>query len=273
MAVDYGSLSFAEALEFFREKLDLPTEKWDDLLGDAHDRAFVVAGAMLADLLADLHATAEKAIAQGTTLETFRQDFERIMAERGWLKDKTKDYQAWRAFIIYTTNLFTSYAAGRYQQMKDVAEARPYWRYRHSDASVIPRPEHLAWDGVIRRHEDGWWSTHYPPSGFGCRCYVETLSEREMKKYGLKVTPRDAIPYNGTVKGVDPKTQEKFERPEGIDRGWDYAPGANATTPLADLLRDKAWPPELKAAVAAFFKATLAESLWKELLDALGIEP
>jgi hypothetical protein len=243
MAVEWGSLPFVEALEFFRAKLNLPTKAWDDLLGAAHDRAFVVAGATAADLLADLNAAVEKALAEGATIQTFRKDFGRIVAERGWTGwtgEDTKAGRAWRTRVIYETNLFTNYSAGRYRQMKDVAAARPYWRYRHSDASVVPRPEHLAWDGVIRRHDDGWWVAHTPPNGFGCKCYIETLSEREMKKLGLAETPEDAIPYNGEIEGVDPKTGEEFKRPEGVDKGWDYAPGASVAEELAQFARNKA---------------------------------
>lgn len=273
MAVEYGTLPFAEALDFFRRKLNLPTKTWDDLLGAAHDRAFVVAGVMLADLLLDLRGAVETALTDGESLETFRQRFDVILQTRGWLKDKTKGYRAWRAFIIYTTNLFTSYSAGRYQQLQEVAAARPYWRYRHSDASVIPRPEHLAWNGVILRYDDPWWSAHYPPSGFGCLCYVESLSAREMKNRGLTVTKESTIPYNGVVKGVDPKTGKAFERPEGVDRGWDYAPGANAAAPLVELLQGKAaeWPPELAQAVGQFLAKMLTAALAKQLLAALGV--
>jgi uncharacterized protein with gpF-like domain len=257
VAVEYGSLPFDEALEFFRAKLNLPTKAWGDLLGAAHDRAFVVAGAMQADLLADLKAAVEKAIAEGATIQTFRKDFAKIVAERGWTGwtgEETKTGRAWRTRVIYETNLFTSYSAGRYQQMKDVADARPYWRYRHSDASVIPRKEHQAWDGVIRRHDDGWWAQRYPPSGFGCRCYVETLSEREMKKLGLTVTDKDAIPYNGDVKGVDPKTGEEFERPEGVDKGWDYQPG-------------KTWFPDLDKYDYATAKRLIAANMKDGVFD------
>jgi hypothetical protein len=255
MAVEYGSLPFAEALTFFQDKLNLPTKAWDDLLGAAHDRAFVVAGAMRADLLVDLKAAVEKFIAQGTTLETFRKDFKKIVAERGWTGwtgEGTKAGEAWRTRVIYETNLFASYSAGRYQQMKAVADARPYWRYRHSDASVVPRAEHEAWDGTILKHDDPWWAQRYPPSGFGCRCYVETLSERDMKKLGLAETPEDAIPYNGKVKGVDPKTGEEFERPEGVDKGWDYAPGAGVDTALRQLVSDKLihYPPAITKALS-----------------------
>jgi len=220
MAVNYGSLPFAEAIQFFRAKLNLPTQKWDDLLGAAHDRAFVVAGAMQADLLADLKAAVDKAIADGTTLRAFRQDFEKIVAERGWTGwtgEGTKGGRAWRTRVIYDTNLFSSYSAGRTQQMQAVADTRPWWRYRHSPASTAPRAEHLAWDGLILRHDDPWFASHTPPNGFGCKCYLETLSDRDLKKQGLAVTPQGQIPYNGP----DPKTG----LPQGVDKGWDYQPG------------------------------------------------
>ena len=245
MAIDYGSLPFDEALAFFRAKLNLPTQRWDDLLGAAHDRAFVVAGAMKADLLVDLRAAVDKAMADGTTIETFRKDFNQIVAQRGWTGwtgQGTKAGEAWRTRVIYDTNLFTSYSAGRYQQMKEVSKSRPYWRYRHSNAVVHPREEHVAWDGLILRGDDPWWQTHYPPGGFGCKCYVETLAERDLKRDDLAVTPQDQIPYAGT----DPKTG----LPQGVDKGWDYAPGANADQQLVDLIAHKkaGWPPELSQA-------------------------
>ena len=261
MAVNYGSLPFLEALAFFRAKLNLPTRRWDDLLGAAHDRAFVVAGATKADLLMDLRAAVDQAIAQGTTWATFRKDFRKIVAERGWTGwtgEGTKAGEAWRTRVIYDTNLFTSYSAGRYQQMKAVAEFRPYWRYRHSDAVVHPRQEHLAWNGKILRHNDEWWRQHAPPSGFGCRCFVETLADRDLKKLGIAPPTADAgkaMPYAGMT---DPKTG----LPLGVDKGWDYQPGANRTTPLYDLIARKL--PKMDAALGA--------AMWAALKDALAME-
>ena len=40
--------------------------------------------------------------------------------------------------------------------MKAIADRRPWWRYRHSHASVNPREEHVAWNGLILRHDDPW---------------------------------------------------------------------------------------------------------------------
>ncbi|MCB1826671.1 MAG: hypothetical protein KDJ54_19635 [Candidatus Competibacteraceae bacterium] len=276
MPVNYGSLPFAEALAFLRAKLNLPTQRWDDLLGAAHDLAFVVAGAMQADLLADLRAAVDRAIADGTTFETFRKDFEQVVADRGWTGwtgEDSKSGRAWRARTIYDTNLFTSYAAGRHRQMQEVAERRPYWRYRHSPASVVPRAEHLAWDGIILRHDDPWWGTHYPPCGWGCKCFVETLAERDLKKQGLSVTPTAAIPYNRTVTRVNPATGEEYTVPEGVDRGWDYAPGANATAPLVALITQKGsgWPGSLSASVLEFLRPHLPVEMLRELAAALGL--
>lgn len=239
MVANYGSLPFAEALDFFRQKLNLPTAQWDELLGAAHDRAFVVAGATLADLLADLNAAVLKGQAQGLTLATFKKDFEKIVAERGWTGwtgEGSKGGRAWRARVIYETNLYTSYSAGRFQQMKAVAASRPYWRYRHSDAVTTPRPEHAAWDGKILRHDDPWWAAHAPPNGFGCKCYVETLAARDLKKLGIEPPTADAgkkMPYAGQT---DPKTG----LPQGVDKGWDYQPGKSYADDLARLKKMEA---------------------------------
>ena len=77
---------FAEQQAAFRLRLAnlLPTQAWDDLRHNAHDKAFVVAGAMKADLLADLATAMEKAESKGTTLEEFRRDFKQIVARHGW---------------------------------------------------------------------------------------------------------------------------------------------------------------------------------------------
>lgn len=56
---------FAEQLTFFREKLKLPSEHWDDIMHEAHDRAFIVAGAMKADLLDDLQQAVFSRMADG----------------------------------------------------------------------------------------------------------------------------------------------------------------------------------------------------------------
>ncbi len=159
-------------------------------------------------------------VSGSTTLETFRQHFDGIVAKYGW------DYHGgrnWRSRVIYDTNLRTSYAAGRYQQMKAVAQSRPFWHYRHSHASAEPRQQHLHWDGLILNHNDPFWNTHYPPNGWGCKCYVETLSQRDLDRLG-KPTP-DTTPPITTRDWVNKSTGQIHQVPSGIDPGWAHAPG------------------------------------------------
>lgn len=242
------ALPFAEAIAFFRAKLNLPTERWDDIWQDAHDRAFVVAGAMKADLLADLRTAVDKAIATGTTLETFRKDFARIVRERGWTGwtgEGSKAGTAWRTRVIYETNLRTSYAAGRWAQLTDpeLLASRKYWRYIHNDSVLTPRPQHRAW-GAARLtlpHDHPFWRTHFPPNGWGCRCRVTAVAA---PKPGDATEPPDGW-STPDANGLLP----------GIDRGWAYAPGASVADELRQVLRNKAatLPPELGAALVQSF--------------------
>lgn len=236
----YGDLPFEEQIEFFRNKVNLPTERWDDLWQAAHDRAFVVAGAMRADLLVDLRAAVEQAIAEGTTLEAFRRDFAAIVEKRGWsgwTGQGTREGEAWRTQVIYGTNLRTSHAAGRYAQLQAIKHARPYWRYRHGDSVIAPRPHHQALDGLILPADDPFWQTAYPPNGWGCRCYVESLAPRDLEREGLAV---------GTA-------------PEGwaADQGWNYAPGASVNAEIQRIIEDKR--ERLPGPIAADFAAEMAE--------------
>ncbi len=222
-ATQHARLEFAEQIAFFRSKLDLPTQSWTDIWEAEHDRAFVVAGAAHANLVADLRSAVDSAIAEGTTLAKFRQDFDQIAAQHGW---SYKGGRTWRTRVIYDTNLRQSYSAGRFQQMKAGAARRPFWRYRHSHASEDPREEHLAWDGLVLPHDDPWWDTHFPINGWGCKCYTEGLNIRDMMRLG-KSGPDTAPPLNmrTVTVGQQGPTPRTVQVPEGIDPGFAYTPG------------------------------------------------
>lgn len=67
-----AQLPFEEQVEFFRGKLSLPSRTWTTLWQEQHDVAFVVAGATRDSLVSDLRNAVDSAIADGTTLESFR---------------------------------------------------------------------------------------------------------------------------------------------------------------------------------------------------------
>ncbi len=225
-SLEHAQLPFQEQIDFFRGKLNLPTQAWTDIWHDQHDRAFVVAGAAHANLVEDLRQAVDSAIADGTTLQKFRRDFDSIVAKHGW---SYKGGRNWRTQVIYGTNVRTSYAAGRYRQMKKISDRRPYWRYRHSHASEDPREQHLAWDGMILMHDDPWWDTHYPPNGWGCKCYIEALNRRDLERLG-KSGPDTApsIRTRTVTVGANGPSPRTVEVPVGVDPGWAYAPGQSA---------------------------------------------
>lgn len=227
---------FAEQVDFFRRKLNLPTEYWDDIERMAHDRAFIVAGAQDADLLADLRRAIDKAIAQGTGLDEFRRDFKQIAFNRGWTGwtgEGSKGGEAWRTKVIYQTNMATSYAAGRWKQLNDpeMLKILPYWQYHHNDSVMHPRPLHLSWDGLTLPHDHPFWKTHFAPNGWGCMCWISAVSK---SAYMKAIANGKGKPPAGWDT-IDPKTGA----PIGIDKGFDYAPGANANRPLKDFIDQK----------------------------------
>ena len=231
------NVPFDEAIGFFRQKVNLPTESWDDLLGGMHSRAFVVAGGAKADLLCDMRTAVDKAISQGTTLQDFRKDFDGLVSKNGW---KYKGGRGWRTATIFNTNLSTAYAAGHYQQQMSpaVQKARPFLRYVPS-SSANPRAEHTAWYNLILPADHPFWETHYPPNGWGCKCGVVSASAREVER--LKEEEKDGphpiqteAPKQRYYEWTDKRTGEVLKVPQGIDPGWDYNPGRAAFgSPLA----------------------------------------
>ena len=215
---------FGEQVAFFRGKLGqlVPTARWDDLDRQQHDTAFMVAGAQKADLLADLAAAVDRAVVEGKSLEAFRKDFDAAVERNdwhGWTGEDSKGGRAWRTRTIYRTNTYVSYSAGRRAQLE--AGNFAFWVYRHG-GSEHPRLDHLAWDGIALPPDHPFWRTHFPPSDWGCSCYVVgARTAAGVRRLGGD--PDKALPENW--RALDPRTGA----PVGIGKGWDYAPGASVS--------------------------------------------
>lgn len=240
----YGRLPFTEAISFLGGKKLVPTDHWDDLKKEQHDTGFMVAGATKMELLGDFHQAVQQVQFEGLPYKEFQKRFDKIVEKHGWT---FKGDRAWRARVIIETNLTTAHQAGRYRQMThpDVMRLRPYWRYMHTPVNH-PRVQHLRWHGLILPADDPWFHTHYPPNGWGCKCYVQTLSRRDFDRLGGKVSPR---PPEAMVSHID-RDGEEILVPAGIDPGWDYTPGASMVDRTAKVLskRARTLPPKLRKA-------------------------
>lgn len=165
-----------ESIKFFREKVNVPIKRYDDLTQEAYRKSFAIAGMTKAEMLNQFRSAVDDAIAKGEGLEEFRKKFDAAAAN--W------DYRGgrdWRSWIIYDTNIRKAYAEGLERRMQDPAlrRALPYAIYLHGN-SKVPRPEHLSWDQKILPIDDPWWNTHNPPMGFGCSCIKKYLSREEL---------------------------------------------------------------------------------------------
>ncbi|MEM9968482.1 MAG: phage minor head protein [Pseudomonadota bacterium] len=227
MAEPFGVLfgqPFPEQVAAYRLRLGdlVPTSKWDDLKKSAHDRAFMVAGAVKADLLSDLALAVDGAVSKGESLETFRTKFREIVRARGWhgwTGEGTRAGENWRTKVIYRTNMATSYAAGRNAQIR--AGNFPFIVYRHG-GSENPRLQHLAWDGLVLPADHAFWNTHTPVNAWGCSCYI--LGARSLRAARrLGGDPDKQLPSNWDK--IDLKTGE----PAGIGKGWGYVQGATVS--------------------------------------------
>jgi hypothetical protein len=230
---DFEALSPEEAVEFFRAKGYAIGFDWRDVWQAEHQRAFTVAKAMTVDLLEDIRGVVDKAIAEGIDFKDFQEHLEPILRARGWwgralmmdpLTGEKREVQlgsARRLGIIYDTNLRTSLAAGRWEQIERTKADLPYLRYVDPDPN--PRPEHLEWSGTVLRQDDPWWDTHYTPNGWNCKCYVDALSADDLKRYGYEVDP--AAPPSPTYTYTNERTGQTYDVPQGVDPEFAYNVG------------------------------------------------
>jgi SPP1 gp7 family putative phage head morphogenesis protein len=251
--LDAFNLKPVEAIRYLKSKGYATSWNWYEVWQEAHAKAFTVAKAMRMDILQSIRDEVERAITDGRTLQQFKKELTPRLKALGWwgitTDEQGKEIQLgspYRLRTIYRTNIQTAYMAGRYKAAKAVSQGRPWWQYIATLDSKT-RPAHRALHGKVFRHDDPFWNTHYPPNGWGCRCRVRTLADRDIKRRGL--TPEDTaskivtreVPVGGgdnthLVKVHGYKTTTGDGQPITVwtGKGWDYNPGAAAWQPDLD---------------------------------------
>ncbi len=249
MAVVDPGLPPEEAIRAFRAKGYAVGFSWRDIYAGEHAGAFTVAKMMRLDLLADVRAAVDKALAAGTTFEDFRKELEPLLIKEGWWGKKemidpktgeTHKVQLGsprRLRTIFETNLRVSYAAGDWERIQSVKKSRPYLRYSAVQDEET-RPAHAAWHGTILPVDDPWWKTHAPPNAWRCRCWLIQLSESQMERRGWKPSERPEVTKRTWF---NKRIGETRQVPVGIDPGWDYNPGDAAArrTEMSRLLAER----------------------------------
>lgn len=223
MTPEAANVRFEESIAFLRRRLELPADRWGELVQRIDKAARDRSAGMSDGLMTDILWTLLTAIEQGTGFDGFMSGWNDATRRHGWTAgDDFED--AYRARLAFRLMTAQAYAAGRWQQIQRLKRVRPFLRYIHVDPELTQRAsrhEHAEWHGIILPVDHVWWETHYPPNGFNCRCYVQSLSQRDLNRYGWTVS--EEAPDDRTVikfvRGVP------IETPIGIDPGFAFNVG------------------------------------------------
>ena len=187
-----------EIVNYFQSKGLKTSYNWREVYEEAHAKAFTVAKMTDIDLLKDTHDMLTKSIKEGWSEGHFTKEAKDLFAKKGWTgfkevenpetgeKETVELGTPRRIKNIFKNNVNSAYAAGRYKQQLEDVDIAPYFQYMCIlDEST--RPEHRAMHGKVFRYDDPFWTAFYPPNGWGCRCFVRSLTPNEIKKRGLTV--------------------------------------------------------------------------------------
>ena len=258
-----------EAIAYFRQKGYRIGFSYLDVWQQEHQAAFTVAKAMSLDLLTDIRAEVDAALANGTTLQTFIDALRPNLVRRGWwgqqevIDPKTGEKvlaqlgSPRRLKVIYDTNLRTAHAEGQWQRIQAAKATLPYLLYDHVP-SAHERPEHVAWDNLVLPVDDPWWLRHMPVKAWGCKCRVIQLGERQLKRLGKGV---DSAPEETWRDYTNQRSGETQRVPAGVDPAFNYPPGGRLAS-LGKTLAEK-----IERAPAALGAAAFASA--REALPAL----
>lgn len=221
---------------------------YDEIMHDAHKKAFTVTKMMNLDLLKDTQALLTKAFKEGVGFDEWKKSVKPMLAKKCWLGNiKVKDPKTGeekeiyvgnrRLRTIFNTNMRTAYAKARYEsQMQSLGE---YFRY----TAVLDgrtREAHRKLHGKTLPKKDKFWDTNYPPNGWGCRCKVQVLTEAEC-----------------VARGIVPLADGSF-LPQAAEKDFKYNPGKVDKTD--EILKDKQ-DKVLDAVTSSLAKKNLKQSL------------
>jgi SPP1 gp7 family putative phage head morphogenesis protein len=192
-----GKISFNQlpqkAIEYLEGKYPELHFDYDELMHEAHHKAFTVAKITKLDLLKDVQNSIVKARTDGQTFESWKKELIPTLKKKGWwghvtvTNPKTKEEKeiyvgSRRLRNIFYTNTRVAYNVGRWEHQNALVDA-PYLRYV-SILDAHTRPKHKTMHGIIRHKDDDFWKSNYPPNGWNCRCRVQAYSMDSIESKG-----------------------------------------------------------------------------------------
>lgn len=234
-----------EATNYLADKQLKTSWHWDEVYASEHNVAFTVAKVMEQDVLDSIHRHIVRAVESGQTFHSFKRDLLQKLGQSGWGKYQEIDRKTGEVLTrlsdsrlkkVYETNVTQAYHAGAWQRFQDGKDHLPYLRYRIGPSHSHERAgiNHDLWDGLVLPVDDPWWQTHMPMNGWGCKCWVQAISQADAEQHGISHSPK--IEYHDWK---NQSTGRTHKVPKGIDPGFEHNVGMARQQKHLDLLTDK----------------------------------
>ena len=217
-------LPFEEAIDFFKGKVSLTKEEWEELEPKLRFRAFTVARLAEADHIEMLRGRLLHAMEKG---EHFAETWKDV---RAFTEDADQPFSARYFETVYRTNMQSAYNAGRLMQYQN--NMPPAWELlfiedgRTSD--ICKGLASIAGNGKALAASHSFWSTYgFPPYHFNCRTTFRAVYDYEighrttienvpMKQIRQHFKPQDGFGGNPIEKEswwrLTDKMKERIER-------------------------------------------------------------
>ncbi|KMQ74011.1 phage head morphogenesis protein [Marinobacter subterrani] len=289
-----------DALAYFRGKDLRVGFDYRDVWGQEHAHAFTVAKAMKLDILDDIRAGLDEALAEGKTFREFSRDLKPRLQAKGWwgVKEEIDPETGERREVqlgsprrlktIYQSNLRSARAAGQWQRIQRTKEGQPFLLYELGP-SENHRDEHVSWAGTLLPVDHPWWRDHMPPNGYGCKCRVRQVSQVEAERLDregvqdpraeIETDPETGLPTGRrqrraapvrreppptrTVSFTNRRTGEITQVDQGLHPAWATNPGQDRVRVLRDRLAGK-----LDTVDQRLAQATTRDVMGSPVLDA-----
>lgn len=268
-----------DVTNYFNAKKSRPSFDWRDIAPEEHAFSWTVAKSAGFDILDDIRSAMQDAISNQTSFEHFRSQLTPLLQKKGWwgkrfgtdpVDSVTKLVQLGsprRLRTIYWANIHTAYAAGQWAKTQRTKRFLPFLVYLLS-VSRERRLEHEDWVGIVLPVDHPFWDTHYPPNGWGCKCRIRQISEREARRLGW--SENQAAPIVVERIWRNKRTGQVTKVPEGIDPGWETNPGKLRASNVSEFLQGKVnhMPPSRQqVAISDIVNSPLMEAMAKGLMS------
>lgn len=194
-------LPFEEAIDFFKGKVSLTKEEWEEIEPKLRFRAFTISRLAEADHIEMLRGRLLHAMEKG---EYFAETWKDV---RAFTEDADQPFSARYFETVYRTNIQSAYNAGRLMQYQN--NMPPAWELlfiedgRTSD--ICKGLAAIAGNGKALAASHSFWSTYgFPPYHFNCRTTFRAVYDYEIGQ-GMEI---ENVPMNRIRQNFNP--QEGF---------------------------------------------------------------